>query len=226
MKQQTAIGVPVNGSAYNAPPQHAALGTGEFSTGLCDCLSDVPNCCLTCWCPCIAFGQIAEIVDKGSSSCGVSGALYALLLCFTGCQFIYSCTYRSKIKQQYGMPRDECGDCCVHFCCESCALCQEYRELQHRGLEPSLGKCLFNVNEMAWELGETKCRHCTLQCASDAWCNDAIDHLFHLRRVRYHLFASGLAQSFDMEIVRVIFVSFCTILLSGTKGGKLVVLVI
>lgn len=23
--------------------------------------------CLTCWCPCITFGQIAEIVDKGSS---------------------------------------------------------------------------------------------------------------------------------------------------------------
>ena len=23
--------------------------------------------CITCWCPCITFGQIAEIVDKGST---------------------------------------------------------------------------------------------------------------------------------------------------------------
>lgn len=23
--------------------------------------------CLTCWCPCISFGQIAEIVNKGTT---------------------------------------------------------------------------------------------------------------------------------------------------------------
>ncbi|KAL3501925.1 hypothetical protein ACH5RR_036374, partial [Cinchona calisaya] len=40
---------------------------GTWSTGLCDCFSDVPNCCLTFWCPCITFGQLAEIVDKGST---------------------------------------------------------------------------------------------------------------------------------------------------------------
>uniref|UniRef100_A0A7N1A0A9 Uncharacterized protein n=1 Tax=Kalanchoe fedtschenkoi TaxID=63787 RepID=A0A7N1A0A9_KALFE len=38
-----------------------------WSTGLCDCFSDVPNCCLTCWCPCITFGRMSEIVDRGSS---------------------------------------------------------------------------------------------------------------------------------------------------------------
>ena len=81
-----------------------------WSTGLCDCTSDVKNCkyalnsssmmarvltrsrygwlvcflfdygasviliiliivagCITCWCPCITFGQVAEIVDKGST---------------------------------------------------------------------------------------------------------------------------------------------------------------
>ncbi|KAK6242350.1 hypothetical protein SCA6_007739 [Theobroma cacao] len=39
-----------------------------WSSGLCDCFSDWKNCCITCWCPCVTFGQIAEIVDKGSSS--------------------------------------------------------------------------------------------------------------------------------------------------------------
>ncbi|GKD06943.1 plant cadmium resistance 3-like protein [Tanacetum coccineum] len=39
----------------------------KWSSSLCACCSDVPNCCLTCWCPCITFGQIAEIVDKGNT---------------------------------------------------------------------------------------------------------------------------------------------------------------
>nr|GEY18647.1 PLAC8 motif-containing protein [Tanacetum cinerariifolium] len=37
----------------------------EWSTGLCDCTEDMSSCCMTCWCPCITFGQIAEVVDKG-----------------------------------------------------------------------------------------------------------------------------------------------------------------
>ncbi|KAK9683229.1 hypothetical protein RND81_10G125200, partial [Saponaria officinalis] len=128
------------GQAYvpNAPPQGQLQ---EFSTGLCDCFSDCSLCCLTCWCPCITFGRIAEIVDRGSSSCGVSGALYTLLMLFTAChcQWIYSCTYRSKLKALYGMPENCCGDCCAHLFCGPCALCQEYRELESRGYDLALG---------------------------------------------------------------------------------------
>ncbi|CAO2825448.1 unnamed protein product [Amaranthus hypochondriacus] len=140
MKPQPAMGIPM--SEPNPPPyvaQNAQLAPAGFSTGLCDCSNDIPLCCLTCWCPCITFGRIAEIVDKGSSSCGVSGALYSLILVVTTCQWIYSCTYRSKMKAQYGMPHDDFKDCCTHFWCEPCALCQEYRELQHRGFDPALG---------------------------------------------------------------------------------------
>lgn len=32
-----------------------------------------------------------------------------------------------------------CQDCLVHWCCETCALCQEYRELTRRGFDLSLG---------------------------------------------------------------------------------------
>ncbi|KAL8230198.1 hypothetical protein R6Q59_000143, partial [Mikania micrantha] len=39
----------------------------EWSTGICGYCSNIPNCCLTCWCPCITFGQIAEIVDQGKT---------------------------------------------------------------------------------------------------------------------------------------------------------------
>ncbi|VAI39413.1 unnamed protein product [Triticum turgidum subsp. durum] len=95
--------------------------------------------CLTCWCPCITFGKVAEIVDRGSTSCGTSGALYALLGSLTGCHWIYSCTYRSKMRAQYALPDDPCCDCCVHFCCEPCGLIQQYKELKARGYDPDIG---------------------------------------------------------------------------------------
>ncbi|KAH7516560.1 protein PLANT CADMIUM RESISTANCE 11 [Ziziphus jujuba] len=110
-----------------------------WSTGLCDCCDDVTSCCLTCWCPCVTFGRIAEMVDRGSTSCGVSGALYTLILCVTGCSCMYSCFYRSKLRGQYFLEESPCTDCCIHCCCEECALCQEYRELKNHGFDMSIG---------------------------------------------------------------------------------------
>nr|GMD23438.1 protein PLANT CADMIUM RESISTANCE 2-like [Ipomoea batatas] len=143
-------GVPVSSSsttshAYSSEGSHIAPTQvkpkirGPWSTGLCDCFSDPRNCCVTFWCPCITFGQIAEIVDKGSNSCGVNGALYTILACVTGFPCCYSCFYRSKMREQYMLKESPCGDCLVHCFCESCALCQEYRELKNRGFDMSIG---------------------------------------------------------------------------------------
>ncbi|KAK3148845.1 hypothetical protein QOZ80_3AG0209440 [Eleusine coracana subsp. coracana] len=129
-------------AAPSAPPATGVpVGTSnvQWSSGLFDCFDDCGLCCLTCWCPCITFGRVAEIVDRGASSCGTSGALYALLGALTGCQWIYSCTYRQKMRAQFGLADAPCCDCCVHFCCEACALCQEYKELKARGFDPDLG---------------------------------------------------------------------------------------
>lgn len=149
-----ATGVPVNSSSgeYTSysdnsrppPPARVPLQIlpktrGPWSTGLCECFSDPANCCITFWCPCITFGQIAEIVDKGSSSCGTSGALYALIACVTGCACCLSCFYRTKLRQQFFLHKTPCADCLVHCCCEQCALCQEYRELKHQGFDLSIG---------------------------------------------------------------------------------------
>ncbi|XP_039126825.1 cell number regulator 2-like [Dioscorea cayenensis subsp. rotundata] len=111
----------------------------SWSTGLCGCCDDVGNCCITCWCPCITFGQIAEIVDRGSTSCGVSGAIYLLLMLTIGCNCVYSCFYRKKMRSQYSLSSSPCNDCLVHCCCESCALCQEYRELKQHGFDMNIG---------------------------------------------------------------------------------------
>jgi hypothetical protein len=90
---------------------------------------------------------VAEIVDSGATSCGTAGALYALLTYFTGCQWIYSCTYRAKMRAQFGLPDTPC---CVHFCCEPCALCQQYKELKARGFDPVIGWDL-NAAQRGWD---------------------------------------------------------------------------
>ncbi|KAK2439508.1 Protein CADMIUM RESISTANCE 2 [Trifolium repens] len=121
---------------YVPPPPKPIV---EWSTGLCDCCSNPGKSCITFWCPCITFGQVAEIIDKGSTSCGASGALYTLICCVIGCGWAYSCFYRSKMRQQYGLKGNDCTDCLIHCCCETCALCQEYRELENRGFNMVIG---------------------------------------------------------------------------------------
>ncbi|EMS50827.1 hypothetical protein TRIUR3_04648 [Triticum urartu] len=126
-------------TAANRLAFSACSPPAAWSSGLFDCFDDCGLCCVTYWCPCITFGKVAEIVDRGSTSCGTSGALYALLCSLTGCQWIYSCTYRSKMRAQYALPDGPCCDCCVHFCCEPCALVQQYKELKARGYDPEIG---------------------------------------------------------------------------------------
>ncbi|KAI7745230.1 hypothetical protein M8C21_029918 [Ambrosia artemisiifolia] len=129
---------PAPQSAIEIPPL-SMTAPRQWSTGLCDCCKDCSSCCLTCWCPFITFGQIAEIVDKGTISCAMHATIYCLLSYTTGCECVYSYIYRSKLRQQYMLPEQPCNDCLVHCCCECCALCQEYRELKHLGFNPSLG---------------------------------------------------------------------------------------
>lgn len=77
--------------------------------------------------------------DCINAACLVSGSLYTLICCLTGCGCLYSCIYRNKMRQQYMLKDTPCCDCLLHWCCEPCALCQEYRELQNRGFDMQLG---------------------------------------------------------------------------------------
>ena len=81
-----------------------------------------------------------------SSACGASGALYALVSAVTGCGCIYACFYRKRLRIQYALPESPCADCLVHFCCEGCALCQEYRELRSRGFDMDIGQYFVAIS--------------------------------------------------------------------------------
>ncbi|KAB1212637.1 Protein PLANT CADMIUM RESISTANCE 7 [Morella rubra] len=96
------------------PPPYASQPTGEWSSGLYDCCNDTSNSCIVGCTICAALGNV-------------------------GCACLYTMTYRSKLRGFYSLPEDPCGDCCVHFWCECCSLCQEYRELKARGLDPAIG---------------------------------------------------------------------------------------
>ncbi|PKU62642.1 cell number regulator 7-like [Dendrobium catenatum] len=114
------------------------MTNSSWSVGICSFGDGLGTCCLTLCFPCVTFGRIAEVVDDGQSSCTAACCIYALLMSIQ-CQWLYSCTYRKKLRSRYGLASEPCNDCCVHFCCEPCALCQEHAELKNRGLDPSKG---------------------------------------------------------------------------------------
>ncbi|XVF09642.1 hypothetical protein REPUB_Repub07fG0111800 [Reevesia pubescens] len=115
-------------------------GGGEaWRSGLFDFMDDPMNALVTAFFPCLTFGQIAEIVDDGHTTCGTSGLLYGAIAFLIGIPCLMSCTYRTKLRNKFGLPEAPAPDWVTHFLCEWCALCQEYRELQHRGWDPSIG---------------------------------------------------------------------------------------
>ncbi|KAM5553228.1 cell number regulator 7-like [Rosa sericea] len=110
----------------------------KWMGGLCNCGADATTCCITCFLPCITFGQIAETVDEGRTSCFAQSIVYGLLMTVQ-CHWLYSCMYRDKLRKKFGLAEEPCCDCLVNFCCEPCALCQEHAELKSRGFNPSKG---------------------------------------------------------------------------------------
>ncbi|VVB11988.1 unnamed protein product [Arabis nemorensis] len=109
-----------------------------WSSDLFDCMNDSENAVITCIAPCVTFGQIAEITDEGATPCATGGLLYAVIFVF-GFSFVYSCIFREKMRNKYELPDAPAPDWITHLFCEQCALCQEYRELKHRGFDPNIG---------------------------------------------------------------------------------------
>jgi len=121
--------------------------SGVWSADFCGCFEDPNSCVCAYCCPCVVVGQLVEIIDQGTTSCGTAGCLYCLLS-WVGVPCLYSCGYRGRLRAKYGLPPAPCGDCCTDCWLPWCSLSQQYRELQHRGIDPALG---WQHNRVAYE---------------------------------------------------------------------------
>ncbi|KAL5826077.1 hypothetical protein ACOSQ4_017874 [Xanthoceras sorbifolium] len=134
----TAIGVPQQGP--RSPLQVINNTTSNnkpmlpWTTGLFDCMDNPTNALVTAIFPCVTFGQIADVLENGNTTCATSGIIYAAAPCMV------SRPYRKKMRQRFGLAEAPSSDWIVHSMFEPCALCQEYRELINRGIDPALGK--------------------------------------------------------------------------------------
>ncbi|KAL8458303.1 hypothetical protein ACS0TY_035140 [Phlomoides rotata] len=143
------IGTPNPGQHVGSYPQNPQIMQspymgGPWDSGLFDCHLDQTNAVMTALLPCVTFGQIAEVLDATEPSpgslltCPFGSLLYMLsmTLCANG---LIGSTYRKKLRNRYGLVEAPYGDMMSHLFCPCCSLCQEFRELKKRDLDPALG---------------------------------------------------------------------------------------
>nr|KAJ0228648.1 hypothetical protein LSAT_V11C100003340 [Lactuca sativa] len=129
----------------------------DWSTGLFQCTSNIKNCFVTTLCPCITFGEIAEILTEGhtlnfsftmemdaawyepATLCACLGAASFVFIFMLWLTFPYTCLYRVKMRKKYKLKGSLLEDCLINAFCGWCALCQQYRELDHQGFNVSIG---------------------------------------------------------------------------------------
>ncbi|KGN56202.1 protein PLANT CADMIUM RESISTANCE 8 [Cucumis sativus] len=110
-----------------------------WSTGLFDCHEDETNAVMTAFLPCVTFGQIAEVMDQGELTCPLGSLIYALMMPALCSQWLMGSKYRTRLRERYNLVEAPYTDIISHVFCPCCSLCQEFRELRKRGLDPALG---------------------------------------------------------------------------------------
>ncbi|XP_006833356.2 protein PLANT CADMIUM RESISTANCE 8 [Amborella trichopoda] len=128
------------GTGEHRPQDNEVQEIGNpWTTGLFDCEDHPTSALVTAFCPCVTFGQITEVLDSGETTCAMNCPLYALLSVAMCNHWIMATIYRKKLRKKYNLVEAPTEDWIAHCCCPCCALCQEFRELNNRGLDPSLG---------------------------------------------------------------------------------------
>ncbi|XP_034745669.1 cornifelin homolog B-like [Etheostoma cragini] len=97
----------------------------EWSSGICDCCDDVPECCFAFWCfPCFTC-----ITSKKYGEC-----LCLPLLDGFGLIPPITMSMRVSMRQRYRIRDTMCNDCLYSTFCTACAWCQMSREMKRRNI--------------------------------------------------------------------------------------------
>lgn len=135
------------------PPEYQLIEgepelTNNYTTGLFDCHKS-PGICLSATClPCCSFGSINATISASAESYPlppedespswvqklVHSIPYSILV-FTTPEFCLSSLglwQRLLIRKYYDLESSPGKDCLSHFCCHTCALAQDQREVQIR----------------------------------------------------------------------------------------------
>jgi Cys-rich protein (TIGR01571 family) len=131
---QPNMGVPVTGI-----PQQQVMVGNPWQTSLFDCHVDQTNAAFTTILPCVTFGQVAEVLDEGELTCPLGSFMYMLMIPALCSHWVLGSKYRAKLRKKYNLVEAPYEDALSHILFPTCALAQEYRELQLRGLPPALG---------------------------------------------------------------------------------------
>lgn len=120
MQQQSTTVIVNQPQAHNQLLIGSVHGHRQWSTGLCDCFSDIGTCLFTWFCYQCAMCQLASRTGECMCvTCFVPGAEINL---------------RTRIRTLGGIQGSMCNDCLTVACCGPCAACQEARELKNMGI--------------------------------------------------------------------------------------------
>merc|ERR1712157_236179 len=104
----------------------------NWSSGLFDCFSDMSSCLCVWRCLPCAVGQLAEMINTKQAPLGVTGDYNTccMVYCFGCCAPCLTMGLRARMRNEYKLKEEPCGDFLVHCCCLGCAICQETREMK------------------------------------------------------------------------------------------------
>ncbi|XP_062391660.1 cornifelin homolog B-like [Sardina pilchardus] len=113
-----------------APVMETKVTDHQWSTEICDCCQDMPQCCFACWCcPCFACKTTKKY---GQCLC------LPLLEIFGGCIAPVTLAMRVSMRHRYGINDTICRDCVLATFCTSCSWCQMATEMKRRAIPITL----------------------------------------------------------------------------------------
>ena len=105
--------------------------SGQWGTGIFNCLMDVTQCLDTCLCPQCAMSRQLKALEGVTNQCDVG-----LCIISAFCALCMNIKIRMGVVEKYGIAEDKLMSCIFGWCLGGCSLCQTHRELTLRNAWP------------------------------------------------------------------------------------------